>query len=81
MQTISMSLNVGKTSTILDKKQALFNSFCFLNTHFKKKLKTVLISSIHILLKKKNFFSKKFICTTFLIFCLTPIKNLQTACI
>ena len=40
MQTILMSLKVEKTSANLDKKQALFDFFKFLNTHLKRIVKS-----------------------------------------
>ena len=39
MQTILMPLNVEKTSTNPDKKQALLNSFGFLNADLKRRVK------------------------------------------
>ena len=39
MQTILIPLNVEKTSINPDKKQALLNSFGFLNTDLKRRVK------------------------------------------
>ena len=70
----------GELARILIKAetQALYNSFCFLNKHFKKIGKNCQHCLNSYTNEIKKFFCKKFIYTTLSIFCLTPIKNLYT---